>query len=149
MGKGKKWSQDEQDFLIDCVAEGKDEFKISEEFHIRTKMNIKGFHKRSPAAIKRRIADLPEEQQPIDESKPSKHRKRWNSDEDRIILHLDSLGVLREDIADELNRTESAIESRLQVLKNKKSIFEIFLDGLSGFGMTISRLIFGSKEEGK
>lgn len=98
---------------------GKDPFKISEEFHIRTKMNIRGYHKRSPAAIERRIHDLPEEQQPVDESKPSMHRRTWPEEDDNLLLEYDEMGVAREEMAEIFNRTEKAIESRLQVLKSK------------------------------
>lgn len=147
MGKGPRWSEVEEEFLVECVRAGKDPFKISEEFHIRTKMNIKGYHKRSPAAIERRIKDLPEDEQPVDESKPARHRKRWNGEDDELLLHFESMGMSKEDMALEMNRTESAIESRLQVLKSQKSAWERIGENVEG---VVSRLrtLFGSSGPG-
>lgn len=148
MGKGPKWSEVEEEFLSECVEAGKDPFKISEEFHIRTKMNIKGYHKRSPAAIERRIRDHPEHQQPANESKPGMHRKRWSPQEDRVLLHLNALGMSKKDMALEFGRTESAVESRLQFLKKQRTFWEIAGES---FSEIVGRLrsLFGSGLGGK
>ena len=146
MGKGPAWTEEEEEFLAECVAGGEDKFKISEQFHIRTNMNIKGYHKRSPDAIKRRIYDLPGK--PVDESKPGMHRKRWSPREDRVLLHLNALGVSKEDMALEFDRTESAVESRLQFLKKQRTFWEIAGEG---FSEIVGRLrsLFGSGLGGK
>lgn len=147
MGKGPAWTEEEEEFLAECVAEGVDKFKISEQFHIRTNMNIKGYHKRSPDAIKRRIYDLPTK--PVDESKPEMHRKRWNPEEDRVLLHLNALGMSKKDIAVEFGRTESAVESRLQFLRKRESVWTLLWNWLSGLGMALNKILFGTGEGGK
>jgi len=134
---------------VECVQDGKDSFKISEEFHIRTKMNVKGYHKRSPAAIERRIKDLPEEHQPVDESKPLMHRKPWGHEDDEMLLHYESMAMSREEIASYLNRTESAVENRLQVLKSQKSTPSKVIAWLATLGNGLGRMLFGSGEGGK
>ena len=146
MGKGPAWTEEEEEFLAECVAEGVDKFKISEQFHIRTNMNIKGYHKRSPDAIKRRIYDLPTK--PVDASKPGMHRKRWSPEEDRVLLHLNALGMSKEDMAVEFGRTESAVESRLQFLKKQRTFWEIACEGFSEI-VSRMRSLFGSRLGGK
>jgi hypothetical protein len=148
MGKGKKWSPEEEEFLLECVEAGKDEFKISEEFHIRTKMNVKGYHKRSPAAIKRRVHDLPVDMS-VDESKPVNHNKAWSEEDDRLLLLNKNRGLKNNELAVMFDRTEKAIESRLQILKNKESAFAVIFKGLSDLAMTVNKFFFSSKGGGK
>lgn len=148
MGKGPRWSEVEKEHLSNGIKEGKDEFRISEEFHIMTKMNIKGYHKRSPDAILRRIKDLPEDEQPVDTSKPKMHRKSWSPEDDELLKHYKSMGMTYEQMAEEFDRTESAVESRWHILKSKDSKFGLF-KWLSDFGIGVYGLLFGSKEGGK
>lgn len=149
IGKGPQWSPVEEEFLIECLKEDKNPFKISEEFHIRTKMNIKGYHKRSPAAIERRIHDLPKEQQPVDESKPAMHHKVWSPKDDERLLTYKNQGAEINELAGTFHRTESAIESRLQILKKKESVLTLLWNWLSGLGMALNKILFGTGDGGK
>jgi transposase-like protein len=147
MGKGPKWSDEEKQHLLNGIKEGKDEFRISEEFHVMSNMNVEGFHKRSPDAILRRIKDLPEDEQPVDESKPRMHWKSWSEEDDDLLKHYKSMGMTYEQMAEEFDRTESAVESRWQILKSKKSSWEKIGENFEG---VVSRLrtLFGSSGPG-
>ena len=49
----------------------------------------------------------------------SKHNRKWSPEDDRRLLELKEAGAPLAVIAEELKRTQSAIDSRTNVLKNR------------------------------
>jgi len=151
MGRGPTWSEPEKSAMVEYMDKGLDDFQISAKFHTKTKDEVPGFHKRSPDAVKRRRQDI-EKQNPqqvlIDTPKPDNHHKPWTPDEDRVLLHLNALGVTTRDMSLEFKRTESAIVNRLRILEEKKSGFEEVVVWLANIGSQLHDFFFGSFKPG-
>lgn len=155
MGKGANWTENEIKFLIECIDKGMEDKQISSEFHIKTKFeNKEGFHYRTIGAINRKRRYLLKSL--TDESiltKPANHNKPWSVNDDIMLTHYDSMGMSTKEIAEDLERTESAIETRLKVLERKDN--ESFLTSVfNKFSQSTNRiinLIFGDgkKQGGK
>jgi hypothetical protein len=85
----------------------------------------------------------------VDESKPVNHNKVWSEEDDRLLLLNKNRGLKHNELAVMFDRTEKAIESRLQILNSQKSFISNLVDWLSDFGMAVNKLLFGSKERSK
>lgn len=153
MSKGPRWTPQEDTFLLECLEDGMTDDQISSQFHVKTKFeNKEGFHRRTVGAIKRRRHYFEQSNSmsgiisvPV-RDKPTNHHRRWSPEDDKQLKHYESMGMLPDEMAGYLNRTESAIDNRLHYLKHKKD--ESIFDKLSNFGNVIHDLIFGSTGPG-
>lgn len=151
MGKGPTWSEPEKSAMVEYMDKGLDDFQISAKFHVKTKDEVPGFHKRSPDAVKRRRQDI-EKQNPqqvlIDAPKPGNHHKPWGLEDDRMLVQYNAMGVTVPEMADYFDRTESAITNRLRILEEKKSGFEEVVAWLANIGSQLHDFFFGSFKPG-
>lgn len=151
MVKRPRWSPEEKQFFQECVDEGMTDAQISSEFHVKTKFEkAKGFHMRTPDAMGRRRRFM-EMEQPALEGKPRNHKKTWTrEDDDSLLLHKD-LGLTHTELAAMFNRTELAIDNRIRYLEGKteKHTLSQVFSKFSNLGNSISKAIFGSKNEGE
>lgn len=66
-----------------------------------------------------------------------------------MLLHLNALGMSKKDMALEFGRTESAVESRLQFLRKRESVWTILWNWLSGLGTALNKILFDTGDGGK
>lgn len=152
---GKTWTEEEDEFLTKCIEKGyTDKTKISKDFEIRTDMAVRGFNKRSPEAVARRIYDLTHKKDTeikLKFPKPARHCQPWSEEDDILLQNME--GMPWEVIASELERTEEAVKSRAQYLNKRESesILSKVFGKLSNIGNAMGKAIFGSgnQEEGK
>lgn len=157
MGKGPAWTEVEVKFLIECIEKGMENDQISSEFHIKTKFESKeGFHYRTTEAVRSKRKYLLKSITDATTNKPANHNKPWSDKDDIMLMHYDSMDMSRSEMAEELERTEFAVESRLNVLKNQdKSSFMVSLKSIynrfSNFSNSITAFFFGDvgKQGGK
>ena len=104
-----KYSQEQVDFLKECVKNKLDDKEIIKLFNIKFKTNFKENSRRLYNFMTRygikTIGYSP---------------KRFNEDEDKFIL--ENIGKLnKQKIADELNRTRNSVKNRIKLLETKNA----------------------------
>ena len=115
MGRGPKWTPEEELILKDEVEAGKSAKEISRKFH--------QIHNFTPNIKPRSVEAVRKQMQKIkgtkkkSENEPAKARQRWTADDDLKLVELYRDTTLEiEYIGQHLGRTESAIRSRIHTL---------------------------------